>query len=194
MNKLILASTSPYRRALLERLGIPFQCESPLCKEEQYKSKIQNPRELAETLAEAKSTSVPTFIFSRAATIIGGDQVACIKSQILDKPGTHARALEQLTLLSGKTHELITAIVVRKGTKVWRHTDVTRLKMRKLTREQLVRYLKADQPYDCAGSFKLEARGIALFEKIDSADHTAITGLPLIALTRILVQVGFKLP
>ena len=192
--KLILASTSPYRRAQLERLGVPFEARAPLCDEQALKKQFVQltPKELAEALAEAKAASLCSTVPD--ATLIGGDQLACLNGTILDKPGTHARALEQLAQLSGHTHELITAIAVWSAGRWIKHTDVTKLGMRHLSAEQIERYLRADQPYDCAGSFKLEQRGMALFEKIESEDHSAVTGLPLLALSRILIELGFPLP
>ena len=96
--------------------------------------------------------------------------------------------------MSGRTHELITALVVLRGDRVLAHTDVTRLRMRSLTRAELERYVAQDRPVDCAGSYKLEERGIVLFEKIESADHTAITGLPLISLAAFLRELGYAIP
>ena len=192
MPAVILASTSPYRRQLLERLGVPFAAIAPACDEEALKRPDLTPRALAESLARAKADSlVPGHPL---AAIIGGDQVATIDGRILGKPGTAAKAAEQLALLAGRTHELITAIVVRHGAQAHAHTDVTRLTMRRLDRAQIERYVAADRPLDCAGSYKLECRGVALFERIESDDHSAITGLPLIALTRILTGLGFAIP
>lgn len=193
---LVLASTSRYRRALLERLGLPFRAIAPACDEESLKDPALPPQQLAEHLALAKARSLePALPF---ATIIGSDQLATVEVDghwtILGKPGTRERAIDQLALLSGRTHLLVTAMVVIHRGAVHRHTDLTRLAMRRLDRDALGRYVDADQPLDCAGAYKLEARGVALFERIDSADHTAITGLPLIALTRILSEVGYALP
>lgn len=189
---LILASTSRYRRALLERLGVPFQCETPQVDEEAFKSRGYSPRELAETLAAEKATSL-----SRAfptATIIGSDQVAACEGRILGKPGTTERAIAQLESLAGRTHQLITAVAVWHAGQLHRHTDVTTLHMRTLQRNELERYVAADEPLDCAGAYKLEQRGITLFSAIESADQTAIIGLPLIALTTMLCECGFVIP
>jgi septum formation protein len=191
MRDLILGSTSPYRRALLERLRLPFRCEKPRCDEEALKRPDLAPQALAEMLAEAKGSSVAAVFPD--AVVIGSDQVATIDGRILDKPGTAERAMEQLVRLSGREHQLITAMVVITGGVVQRHTDITRLTMRTLDRASLTRYVAADHPLDCAGSYKLEQSGVTLFERIDSADHTAITGLPLLALTRILAGLGFSI-
>jgi septum formation protein len=193
---LLLASTSRYRAALLSRLGLPFRCLAPACDEEALKRPGLSPQGLSEMLALAKAQSLAAS--NPAATIIGGDQIAALEEEggwrILGKPGTAPAALEQLVHLAGRTHLLFTAIAVLQRGTVLRHTDVTALRMRALTRDQLARYIDADQPLDCAGSYKLEARGITLFERIDSGDHSAITGLPLIALTGMLSGLGYTLP
>jgi septum formation protein len=193
---LLLASTSRYRAALLSRLGLPFRCLAPACDEEALKRPELTPQALSEMLALAKADSL--MATNPAATIIGGDQVAALEEEggwrILGKPGTAPAALEQLARLAGRTHLLFTAIAVLHRGTVLRHTDVTSLRMRDLARDQLARYVEADQPLDCAGAYKLEARGIALFERIDSGDHSAITGLPLIALTGMLSSLGYAVP
>lgn len=189
---LVLVSTSPYRRALLERLGVPFRCRAPLVDEEALKTGTFGPRELAERLALAKATSLADE--EPRATLIGSDQLVAFEGRILGKPGSPERAVEQLAAMAGKAHELITALVVWHRGQVYAHTDITILRMRPLTRAEISRYVAADRPWDCAGSYKLEARGIALFERIDSADHSAITGLPLIALTTILRGLGYAIP
>lgn len=192
--ELILASTSPYRRTLVERLGVPFRCVTPPVDEPALKAGWHDasPRELAERLAMAKAASVAST--TPDAAVIGGDQLVALDGSILGKPGTIDRAVAQLRAMSGRSHELITAIVVRHGTRIYAHTDVTRLTLRKLTLLEIDRYLEADRPLDCAGSYKLEARGILLFERIESEDHSAITGVPLIALTTILRAIGFAIP
>jgi septum formation protein len=192
VSELILASTSPYRRALLERLGIPFRCRAPLVDEEALKSSFGCPIALAEGLASAKAQSIARE--QPEATILGGDQVVSFEGAAFGKPGTFERAVDQLHAMSGRAHELITAIVVLKDGKSVAHTDVTTLFMRRLSRSEIERYVRADLPLRCAGSYKIEARGIALFERIESADHSAISGLPLIALTTILRDLGFPVP
>jgi septum formation protein len=193
--ELVLASTSRYRRQLLERLGIPFRCVGPDCDESALQSTMMGfaPRRIAEELAEAKARSVAAA--ERVATIIACDQLVSFDGQIFGKPGTVDRAIEQLTAMSGRTHELITAVVVVSGSsELIRHTDVTRLSMRVLSRETIERYVALDRPLDCAGSYKLECHGVTLFDRIDTADHTAITGLPLIAITGILLGLGYPIP
>ncbi len=189
---LILGSTSRYRRALLERLGVPFTAIAPACDEEALKRPDLPPESLAELLAEAKAASlVPAH---PAAVIIGSDQICAVGDEILHKPGSDERAVDQLRRLQGREHRLITALVVAQGSRRWRHTDITTLAMRPLTEAELTRYVAADHPVDCAGAYKLEQRGIALFERIASADHSAITGLPLIALCGILRAAGIPVP
>lgn len=189
---LVLASTSKYRRELLMRLGVPFHCRSPALDEEAWKDRGLPPRELAAQLARAKAHCVARD--EPQAIIIGSDQVAACAGQILGKPGCRERAVDQLALLAGRTHELITAVCVWRHDRSWQHTDVTRLTMRPLTPGEIERYVAVDQPWDCAGAYKLEQRGIVLFESIESADHTAITGLPLMAVTSILREIGFAIP
>jgi septum formation protein len=191
---LILASTSPYRRALVERLGLPFRSVAPLVDEDALKQTLDGlkPRELAEQLAIAKARSIAEV--EPQATIIGGDQLVAFDGRILGKPGTVENAVCQLLAMSGRTHELITALVVIHEGTVYAQTDVTRMTLRPLTPEQTFRYVEADLPLDCSGSYKLESRGITLFERIESADHSAIVGIPLIALTTILGNIGYPVP
>jgi septum formation protein len=191
---LILASTSRYRHALLSRLAVAFTAEAPECDEDALKivHADATPQQLAERLALAKAVSLRTRF--PAAIIIGSDQLAELDGDILGKPGTRAAALAQLERLNGRQHRLITAVAISTPERVLTHTDVTQLHMRALSLAQLERYVDADQPLDCAGSYKLEAAGISLFARIDSADHSAITGLPLLAVTRMLAELGFTLP
>ncbi|MEW4567853.1 Maf family protein [Tautonia sp. JC769] len=191
---LILASTSPYRRALLERLGLPFRCRAPGVDEDQFKAVGLPPRELADRLAIAKADAVARLEPDPRSIVIGSDQLVAFEGRVLGKPGSVERAVEQLLSLAGREHELITAMAVIQGTNVVQHTDVARLRLRPLSRAEIERYILADRPIDCAGSYKLEARGVALFDRIVSDDHSAITGLPLIALTTILRDLGVSIP
>jgi len=196
--RLVLASTSPYRRDLLARLRLPFEQRAPGVDEDAVKALGLAPRAVAEQLARAKAEAVLEELRAEGgepAVAIGSDQVCAAGDRILDKPGTRARAIEQLAALRGRTHELITAVCVA-GTDgpPFHHTDVARLTMRDLDDAALARYADADEPFDCAGSYKLEALGVALFERIDCADHTAIVGLPLVALSGELARRGFRLP
>lgn len=192
--ELILASTSPYRRSLVERLGLPFRCVDPRIDEDALKAEMAGatPRELAASLARAKAEAVAAS--EPHAAVIGGDQLICFDGAILGKPGTEERAIQQLRAMSGRSHELITAIHVLHEGHSNAHQDVARLTIRPLTLLEIGRYVATDWPLDCAGSYKLESLGITLFESIESEDQTAIIGVPLMALTTILRNLGFDLP
>ncbi|MBX2986946.1 MAG: septum formation protein Maf [Bdellovibrionaceae bacterium] len=190
MKKILLASTSPYRRELLERLAVPFESARPLIDEEKEKDPRLSPRALAEHLAllKARSLAAPGLV------VIGGDQLVAFEGRILGKPGSRDRAIGQLTAMSGKTHELMTAICVIDGERVLSHTDVTRLTLKSLSRAQIEKIVDRDEPFDCAGSYKIEKHGIALIERLESDDFTAIQGLPLLALSRMLTACGIENP
>ncbi|WP_254507394.1 Maf family protein [Anatilimnocola floriformis] len=192
--QLILASTSKYRRQLLERLRVPFECVAPNVDERALQAKLPSaePEQIARELARAKAEEVAARYPS--AAVIGSDQVCTCDGQILGKPGTAELAIEQLQFLAGKTHRLITAVCVISGNEIEQLRDVTELKMRPLTQGEIERYVAADQPLDCAGSYKLECLGISLFESITSADHTAITGLPLALVAKVLRDLGWNVP
>lgn len=190
--EVVLASTSPYRRALMERLGIPFRCEPPSFDESSVSGDGLSPRRLAETLAVGKAESLSNR--DSTAVVVGCDQIVHLEGRILGKPGGIPQAVAQLEAMSGRTHELITAMIVIRGNQRFAHTDVARLHMRRLDRRGIERYVESDRPLDCAGSYKIEERGVVLFERIESEDFTAITGLPLLALTRILGRLGFETP
>jgi septum formation protein len=175
-------------------MGIPFRCRAPLVDEAAIAVNEPGlePRPLAEALALAKASSAA--VVERGAVIIGCDQLVSFDGRVLGKPITLEKAMDQLAALSGHMHELITALVVISGGRIVRHTDVTRLWMRPLAHSAIERYVQVDRPLDCAGSYKLESRGIILFERIESADHTAITGLPLMALVTTLRELGYEIP
>lgn len=190
---LLLASTSPYRRSLLERLGVPFSVEAPLCDEEALKSPDLAPSELALLLASAKARSLRPR--HEDAFILGSDQLIELEGQVLGKPHSVERAVAQLQQLRGRSHRLVTAMaLLRPSGELDTHVDVHTLTMRELSDDALARYVEREHPLDCAGSYKIEAGGIALFERIEGADFTAITGLPLIALTTLLRSHGFDVP
>ena len=189
---LILASTSRYRRALIARLGVPFRSEDPGVDEAAWKGSITDPRALAEALALAKARAVAARY--PGSVVIGGDQVVAFEGSILGKPGSVAGAEAQLGAMAGRSHELITALAVVAPWRTYPILDVATLHLRVLSPSAIARYVAVDQPTDCAGSYKLEERGIALFERIEAADHSAITGVPLIALTSILIELGFAIP
>jgi len=187
---LILASTSPYRKEQLERLKVPFECHSPDVDEDQFNGKITDPMELAKTLSSLKAK----FVFKEhpKSFIIGGDQVLNIQGKILGKPLTREKAIEQLTLLSGKTHELITSTTYLHEDKLIEKTIVAKMKMRNLSLKQISDYIDLEMPLNCCGSYMLENKGIALFDEIDCPDYTAIIGLPLMSTAQILMENGFS--
>lgn len=190
--ELILASTSPYRKALLDRLGIAYRVARPEFEERDFPRDGLSPKVVAESLAAGKARSVQAR--EPRAIIIGCDQLVSLDGRILGKPGTTERAVAQLEAMSGRVHELITAVFVAGPDSEIAHTDISRLRMRDLDRSQIERYVASDAPLDCAGSYKLEERGVLLFDRIETEDATAITGLPLLALIRILERLGCVLP
>jgi septum formation protein len=189
---LILASASRYRVALMKQLGLPFRDMPAACDEDALKDPALAPDALAVMLARAKAESLRAA--EPRAVIVGSDQVPAIDGVILEKPGTAERAAAQLARLAGRTHLIFTAVAVAHPGGLIEHLDVTRLTMRPLGAEQIARYVAADEPLDCAGSFRLESRGITLFSRIESEDHTAIVGMPLIAVTTMLASLGFPVP
>jgi MAF protein len=184
--ELILASTSKYRQELLHRLDYLFTAMAPLIDEEKEKDPSLSPRALAEHLAKLKAQSLA----AAGRVVIGGDQLVSFENRIIGKAHTREKAVEQLLAMSGKTHELITAVCVCDGDRMIPFTDITSLTMKKLSKEQIERYVELDNPIDCAGSYKIEKHGIKLFERIQSEDFTAIQGLPLIALSKVLENCG----
>ncbi len=192
MKELILASTSPYRRDLLKRLGLPFNCVPSQVDEEVYKDKILDPTELTQTLAFEKARSVADLYPN--AIVIGGDQVSLFQGKILGKPHTIESANQQLSMLQGKTHQLVTATCVLGPNLKAAWVEIITLKMRPLDPEEIKRYVEKDSPLDCAGSYKIEQLGISLFQEIDCFDQNAIIGLPLIKLSEILRGQGFQCP
>jgi septum formation protein len=187
---LVLASTSRYRRALLERLALPFEAVAPPFDEEAAKPTLAHldPEALSLALARGKALSVART--RPGAIVIGSDQIATIDGAKLDKPGTAERACAQLRLLAGRTHRLVTSVVVARGDEVLEHVDVHELTLRPLTDAQIARYVAADAPLDCAGSYRSESLGVALFESVRGEDATAVIGLPLVAVTRSLARLG----
>jgi septum formation protein len=189
--KLILGSTSVYRRELLERLRIPFSVESPHVDESPLPGEA--PATLARRLALAKAQAVAARFPD--AVVIGSDQVADLDGQALGKPGNHARALVQLQQMSGKVVVFQTAIAVVCLASGFCDEALApvKVKFRALTATEIEKYLLAEQPYDCAGSAKSEGLGITLLERIDNDDPTALVGLPLIRTAALLRAAGFEL-
>jgi septum formation protein len=194
---LILASTSAYRRELLARLRVPFSCTAPGVDE--TRRGAERPLALAIRLARAKASAVA--LQHPDAWVIGSDQVAARVEDsgpelILGKPGTAARCREQLHSCSGHTVAFMTAVAVLRHNShsVHEFVDTTRVVFRALDDATIERYVALESPLDCAGGFKSEGLGITLCESIDSADPSALIGLPLIQLGKVLRTVGFQLP
>src|SRR3954469_20401374 len=192
LRPLMLASTSRYRAALLERFGVHFNTASPAVEETELPG--EDPRTRASRLADAKTEAVASQFPD--AVVIGGDQVPAARGTVLHKPGNAANCREQLRLLSGASAQFFTACTVRcvaADLKI-SHVDTTTVRVRALTDEEIERYVERERPFDCAGGFKAEALGIALFERMDSEDPTAIVGLPLIWLAGALRSAGYAVP
>lgn len=188
----VLGSTSPYRRELMQRLGLPFEVLAPGVDEAPEPG--ETPAALAQRLALAKARAVARQ--RPAAVVIGSDQVADLNGEPLGKPGTHARAVEQLRRMRGQTVVFQTALAVVCLDSGYEAAELApvRVRFRDLDDGEIERYLRAEQPYDCAGSAKSEGLGIALLERIDSDDPTALVGLPLIHTCRLLRAAGVRLP
>ena len=188
--KLILASTSIYRRELLERLRVPFSIISPEVDETPLPG--ERTLDLALRLAKAKAAAVAKD--HPEAWVIGSDQVADLCGAAIGKPGNFERALAQLQLMRGATVTFHTALCLMHGDIETTLSVPTQVTFRKLSDEALEAYLHAEEPYDCAGSAKSEGLGISLLELIQSEDPTALIGLPLIALSGLLRDAGFVIP
>ena len=188
--QLILASTSVYRRQLLERLHLPFTVIASDVDEEALPD--ERPEQLACRLALAKAQAVAAL--HPDSVVIGSDQVADLNGHALGKPGTHARAVAQLQRMRGQTVIFQTAVAVVCQATGFAQTELAQVKVqfRPLTDEQIERYLLAERPYDCAGSAKSEGLGIALLARIDNDDPTALIGLPLIRTCHLLEAAGLK--
>ena len=189
---LVLGSTSRYRRELLARLGLPFDVAAPAVDETPRPDEA--PRALALRLALAKARAVAGL--HPQAIVIGSDQVADLDGEPLGKPGNHERATVQLRRMRGKTVVFHTAVAVVCQDCGFELVDLApvRVRFRDLSDDEIERYLRAEQPYDCAGSAKSEGLGIALLDAIDSDDPTALIGLPLIRTCRMLRAAGLVLP
>jgi septum formation protein len=190
--RLILASTSVYRRQLLERLRVPFEVVNSGIAEPHLPGEAPPERSarLAAEKAQAVARSHPQ------ALVIGSDQVAVCKGQVLDKPGNEAGCWSHLRRLSGSVAEFHTAVALvgPDPGKLVAFTDLTRVHFRRLSEAEIRRYVSLDKPYDCAGAFRTESLGISLFERLESDDPSGLIGLPLIALSKALRAAGFELP
>jgi len=189
--RLVLASTSRYRRELLERLRLPFDTRAPGVDESHLPG--ETPRQLALRLAAAKAEAVA--VREPDAWVIGSDQVAELDGAAMGKPGSRDAAIAQLTVMSGREVVFRTALSLAHGDgRRLDEEDVTTVRFRRLDAGEIARYIDAEAPLDSAGSFKSEGLGIALFDAIESRDPTALIGLPLIATTRLLRKAGFRVP
>ena len=187
---LILASTSRYRQELLSRLGLPFRSEDPAV--EESSSAGESPADTAIRLSQAKARAVAARFPD--AMVIGSDQVASCGELRMGKPGTHERAVAQLAAMSGRAVRFDTAVALldaRSGEMQARLVP-TIVTFRPLSADEIESYLRRERPYDCAGSAKIERMGIALVERVQSEDPTALIGLPLIALTQMLERGGIR--
>ena len=192
--RLILGSSSAYRRALLERLGLPFSIISPDIDETPLANELPaaTARRLAREKAKAVAKQLP--VDQKDTLIIGSDQVAVVGNQVYGKPGSHQKAVAQLQSLSGKTVVFETALCLYDALNEQAHEELvsTEVEFRELSRAEIESYLKREPAYDCAGSAKSEALGIALLDRLSGNDPTALIGLPLIALCRLLRHAGLN--
>lgn len=187
---LILASTSVYRCDLLARLRLPFTCERPSTDETPLLG--ENPLALAERLAREKAAAVARL--HPDAWVLGSDQAAELDGVALGKPVNQIGAIAQLQAVSGRAVAFRTGVCLLGDGRRWQAVDTTTVTFRRLSQAEIERYLAAEAPYDCAGSFKVEGLGIGLFDAVQSQDPTALIGLPLIATARLLRQAGFAVP
>ena len=188
---LVLGSTSRYRRELLERLRVPFEVAAPHVDETPLPG--EQPQDLAVRLALAKAQAVAQQL--PQAVVIGSDQVADLNGEPLGKPGTHDNAVAQLRQMRGHTVIFQTALAVVCSATGFMQQDIAQVRVvfRNLSDDEIENYLRAEQPYDCTGSAKSEGLGIALLERIDSDDPTALIGLPLIRTARMIAAAGVRL-
>lgn len=190
---LVLASTSRYRRELLDRLGVPYVAVPHAADEDAPGPFGETPDARATRLAFGKAESVADR--HPGALVLASDQVVDLDGEALGKPGGADAAVAQLRRLSGRTHRLLTAVALRHPDgAVEAELDVHRMTMRPLDDAALRRYAERDRPFDCAGAYRIEAGGVALFEAIEGADFTAIVGLPLLTVVRLLARAGWTIP
>lgn len=185
---LILASSSPYRREVLSRLGVEFGSVSPDIDESRRDG--ESPGELVRRLAEEKAGAIAAS--HPRALIIGSDQVATLGNQVLGKPGSHEQAVEQLKMASGKRVTFLTGLCLLNSESGRRQVncEAFHVEFRDLTPDEIEQYLRKEQPYNCAGSFKSEGLGICLFKRLQGDDPASLIGLPLIQLVDMLRNEG----
>jgi len=187
-----LASSSQYRRGLLDRFLDDYDVVDP--ETDESNDLGLPPAEFAQYLARKKAEAVA--VNARNSLVIGADQLAVLEDRVLGKPGNHAKAIEQLLAASGKSVTFLTAVCILDpvGRARYEHTDKTIVRFRQFDRRLAEAYLRHDEPYDCAGSFKLEGAGFVLFESVETDDPTGLIGLPMIWLADRLLQLGYLLP
>ena len=192
MLPLILGSTSPYRRALLQRVGLPFTTCAPDIDERRHPG--ESPQALVQRLAEAKSRAVA--LRYPAALIIGSDQVACVEGEVLGKPGDRERAIQQLAQAAGKRVSFFTGLCLLNSAahRAQVACEAYHVHFRPLDHSRIERYVDREQPFNCAGSFKSEGLGITLFERLEGDDPNTLVGLPLIRLVDMLAREGISVP
>ena len=188
--QLVLASTSPFRKQLLNKLSVPFETASPDCDETPFSD--ERPEDLVQRLAKEKAESCHT---NQPSLVIGSDQVCVIDGKIIGKPLNRENAIQQLSRQSGKAIQFYTGLALHNT-----ETNITDVKLdtftvhfRQLTQQQISRYVEKEEPYYCAGSFKSEGLGIALFEKLEGKDPNTLVGLPLIDLIDMLETQGLSI-
>lgn len=191
LSPIILASSSIYRQQQLTSLGIKFTAQNPDIDE--TADTIEPPEQLAQRLAVAKAVKIKAK--NQTACVIGSDQVCAFNGRVFGKPGSENKAREQLLTFSGSCIKFFTALCVidQQGQQLI-FTDITQVKFRSLSVEEIDRYIELEKPMDCAGSFKVESLGLSLFESVESTDPSALMGLPLIKLCEFLRLCGYKIP
>ncbi|MCB0379125.1 MAG: septum formation protein Maf [Bdellovibrionales bacterium] len=191
VDQIILASESPFRKQLLEQIGLPFEAVPPLSDENKEKNNFYGPTpDLAGYLAKIKADSLVARY--PKAIIIGADQTLSFQGQILSKPHNTEQAKTRLLQLQGETHILITALAVYHQGKWYQNQVTAKMSMRRLNSKEVEHYIRLDNPVGCAGGYKIECHGPLLFEKIECEDFYSIIGIPLISLCNILRKIGFS--
>ncbi len=189
--ELILASQSRYKKGQMRQLGIPFSAENPRCVEDRVEGEL--PEKAVLRLSRKKALSLAAHFPD--AIIIASDQGVEIEGELLGKPLSVSVAEQQLVRMSGREHRLLTALVVYDTSeeKLYEELDVCRMKVRELSKDRISSYIAADSPLDCAGAYKFESKGIALFRMVEAQDPTAIIGLPLLRLCGLLEKAGVSI-
>ena len=192
MHKIILASTSASRKKQLERLSIPFSTSPPDVNEEAAKINTNDHVELSRELSLRKARSV--HLYNPNAIVIGGDTITSFDGTIFSKPKTLENAVKQLMELNGNKQRVITSATIIDNGIEYSHTEIAYLSMRKLSLDQITRYIEIDKPLESCGSCRLDSLGISLFDEIQCKDYTAIIGIPLMWTAGILSKIGIAVP